>query len=111
MRQLTRYHPEVANACCQHLLIEAGALHENPYKPDRQQDGIGHPRRADSRQFVAERNHAFSFSSTGEGARNLVQSRLPAALAAGYLGVKLVYIPRTICCGASGLSLKLHHTT
>ena len=53
VRQLARHQPQVADARSQSLLIEARALDENPGHEHHDQDGIGHPRRADSGEFVA----------------------------------------------------------
>src|SRR3979411_1501514 len=57
VRDFSRNHSEVAYAGGGRLLIEPGPLDENPRQEHRGQDGISHPRRADSRKFVAEWNH------------------------------------------------------
>jgi hypothetical protein len=68
VRDLSRDHSEVAHAGGERLLIESGPLNENPRQEHRGQDGIGHPWRADSREFVAERNHDFSTVKFGSEA-------------------------------------------
>jgi hypothetical protein len=57
MRQLTRYHSEVANARGERLLIETRSLNENPREEHGRQDGVGHPWRPDGRKLVAKGNH------------------------------------------------------
>jgi hypothetical protein len=55
--ELSRNHPQVANADGKCLLVEPGTLHENPGREHRYQDEVRHPWRADRWKFVAERDH------------------------------------------------------
>src|SRR6185437_15145656 len=57
VRQFARYHAEIADARGKYHRRKSCLFHEQPDGPGYGQDGVGHPRRPERRQFVAERDH------------------------------------------------------